>query len=58
MEHYYVPMQASFEAFLDKHGQSQAAEALIEAERNEIALYEQYSDYVSYGFYVAQKLGD
>ncbi|EEX10037.1 methyltransferase type 11 [Ruegeria lacuscaerulensis ITI-1157] len=58
MENYYLPLQRSFPAFLDRHGHSEQAKALVDAEQAEIALYETYSDFVSYGFYVARRLPD
>ena len=52
---YYRPMEDRFASFLNKHGQSDAARALVEAERAEIALYKRYRAYVSYGYYVARR---
>jgi SAM-dependent methyltransferase len=56
MENYYRPMMARFPAFLDRHGNSEAARAIVEAEQREIALYEQYKAFYSYGVYIARKL--
>ena len=58
LDNYYRPMQARFESFLARHGQSDAAKAIVAAEEAEIALYERHAAYVSYGFYVARKTGD
>lgn len=55
LENYYRPMQSRFDAFLARHGRSDQAQAVVEAEQHEIALYEQYSSYYSYGVYVAKK---
>jgi ubiquinone/menaquinone biosynthesis C-methylase UbiE len=55
-EHFYQPLSASLEAFLARHGNSDAARAVVEAERAEIALYEQYSAYFNYGVYLARKV--
>ena len=55
---YYRPMQQRFPAFLKRHDNSDQARALVDADQAEIALYERYAAYVSYGFYVAQKLAD
>jgi len=55
LENYYRPLQARFPAFLERHGQSQAAKTLVADEAAEIALYERFSDYFGYGLYVAQK---
>ncbi|WP_170607138.1 class I SAM-dependent methyltransferase [Ruegeria arenilitoris] len=57
-DNYYGPMQGRFANFLDKHGHSSEAMALVSAEQTEIDLYEKYSSFVSYGFYVARKLPD
>ena len=56
LDNYYRPMQQRFDGYLDRHGHSDAARALVQAERSEIALYERYRDYVGYGFYVARKV--
>ena len=55
LEHYYRPLQASLEDFAERHGQSPEVMELIAAEEAEIALYEKYSDYYSYGFYIARR---
>lgn len=54
MENYYRPMQKRFDGFLARNP-SDAANAIVDAEKAEIALYEKYSDYVSYGYYIARK---
>jgi len=56
IDNYYRPMEERFEDFLIKHNYSEAAERLIENEKDEIRLYQKYKDYFSYGFYIAQKL--
>ncbi len=58
MDNYYRPMQRRFDAFLERHDESEAAQAVVEAERVEISLYERFSAYVSYGFYLARKFVD
>jgi SAM-dependent methyltransferase len=55
LDHYYRPLQARFDAFLDRHGRSPAALEIVAAEQHEIDLYERFSDYVSYGFYIARR---
>lgn len=57
LENYYRPLQSGFDAFVARHEGSDAARSVVEAERKEIALYERYSDYMSYGFYMARKVG-
>lgn len=58
LETYYRPMQARFDAFLAEHDHSKAAKAIVEAEQSEIGLYERFSAFVSYGYYVARKRTD
>ncbi len=55
IDHYYQPLQSRFGAFLDRHGHSAAANDIVEAERDEIHLYERFSAFVSYGFYIATR---
>ena len=56
LENYYRPMQSRFEGFLEQYGNSDEAQKIVYAEQAEIDLYERYSDHVSYGFYIAQRL--
>jgi len=56
VDNYYRPMQDSFEAFLKRNGNSEKAQAIVENEKNEIALYEKYKAHYSYGVYIAKKL--
>jgi len=55
LENYYRPMQSRFDAFLERHSRSDQAQAVVEAEKHEIALYEKYGAYYGYGVYVAKK---
>ena len=55
LDHYYRPMQSRFGAFLDRHGHSAAANEIVEAEQHEIDLYERFSAFVSYGFFIATR---
>lgn len=55
LDQYYLPMQASFEDFLNRNGNSEEARAIVAAEQREIDLYETYKAYISYGVYVAKK---
>ena len=55
LDHYYLPMQNRFPALLEKYEHSDEIKAFVEAEHHEIALYEKYKAYYSYGFYVATK---
>jgi len=56
LENYYRPMQSRFESFLESHGHSDQARAIVEAERHEIALYEKYRNFYGYGVYAAKKM--
>jgi SAM-dependent methyltransferase len=55
LDHYYRPMQDRFASFLDRHEGSAAANEIVNAEEHEIDLYERFSDFVSYGFYIATR---
>ncbi len=57
MEHYYTPLQQSFDGFLARHADDPRAASLVEAERAEIDLYKQYRDFYSYVMYVARVKG-
>ncbi len=48
-------MQERFADFLGRHGESEAAQAIVAAEQQEIALYEQHQDFYSYGMYLARR---
>jgi len=55
LDQYYRPMQARFEDFLNRNGNSEEARAVVAAEQQEIDLYETYKAHISYGVYVAKK---
>lgn len=55
LDNYYRPMQDRFDDFLNRHGNSEAARAIVGAEKREIDLYEKYSSHYSYGVYIARK---
>ncbi len=55
LENYYRPLQHGFASFLDRHQGDKIAQDIIDNEKKEIAMYEQYKEYVGYGFYIAQK---
>jgi SAM-dependent methyltransferase len=57
LDEYYRPMQARFDDFLERHGHSAEARAIVAAEQHEISLYETYRAHVSYGVYIARKPG-
>ena len=56
LDNYYRPMQRRFPAFLRRHPASAAARAIVSAEEHEISLYERYSAFVGYGYYIARKV--
>jgi hypothetical protein len=56
LEQYYRPLQARFDDFLKRNGNSEEARAIVAAEQREIGLYERNRDHVSYGMYIARKL--
>ncbi len=56
LENYYAPLQQSYDDFLTRHQNSDAAQAIIAGEKEEVAMYEKFKDYYSYGVYVARKL--
>ena len=56
MENYYRPLQDGFDDFLRRNDHSDPAREIVAGERDEIALYEQHSDFYSYGFYIAKKI--
>lgn len=56
LDNYYRPMQSTFDDFLKRHGGSEEAQAIVSSEENEIALYEKYKQYYSYGVYIATNL--
>ncbi|MBV1905134.1 MAG: class I SAM-dependent methyltransferase [Pseudomonadales bacterium] len=56
LDNYYRPMQKRFSGLLERHENSQGAQAVVEAEKKEIDLYERYKEYFSYGVYIAKKV--
>jgi SAM-dependent methyltransferase len=55
LDNYYRPMQDRFAGFLARHDHSEAARRIVDAEKKEIALYERFSSFVGYGYYVARR---
>ena len=58
LDNYYRPMQERFAGFLSRNRNTESALAIVEAENNEIALYERFSAFFGYGYYVARKTAD
>jgi ubiquinone/menaquinone biosynthesis C-methylase UbiE len=56
LDNYYRPIQNSFSEFLTRNANSEEAQALVEAEKKEISLYERHKNYFSYGMYIAKLL--
>ena len=56
LDNYYWPIQNSFTEFIARNANSGEAQAIVEAEKKEISLYEKYKKHFSYGVYVARKL--
>ncbi len=50
-------MQNSFAEFLARNENSEDAQAIVAAEKKEIALYEKFKKHYSYGVYIARKVG-
>jgi len=55
IENYYKPMASRFEPFLKRHKNTELARQVAAEHKEEIAFYEKYKDYYSYGFYIARK---
>jgi len=55
LDNYYRPLQQRLPAFVEACGHSEAAREIAAAEEQEIALYERYSQFISYGYYLARK---
>lgn len=55
LENYYRPMRPRLKALLQKHKGSEAVRSFVEGEQAEISLYERFSSFFGYGFYVARK---
>ena len=58
LDNYYRPTQERFADFLAKHDGCAAARSIVQAEQLEISLYERFSAFVGYGYYVARKRPD
>jgi SAM-dependent methyltransferase len=56
LANYYRPLQAGFGDFLDRHGYSETAQAVVAENEEEIALYEAHKAHFSYGVYVVTRL--
>jgi ubiquinone/menaquinone biosynthesis C-methylase UbiE len=52
MDNYYSPLTSEFDDFLKRHG-TEEAENLVSETKSEISLYDRFSDYYGYYFYIA-----
>jgi SAM-dependent methyltransferase len=55
-EYFYVPQKAAQEAFLQKYDGNKIVDELVANQRHEAMLYEKYSRYYGYVFYIGKKL--
>jgi ubiquinone/menaquinone biosynthesis C-methylase UbiE len=55
-EHFYVPQRTIQEDFLKKHAGNKTAEEFIANERHEAHLYDKYSEFYGYAFFIGRKL--
>lgn len=55
LDNYYVPLQNSFDEFLQRHAGNWQATAIVDQEKQEIETYRQYGAYYSYGMYLCRK---
>lgn len=55
LEHFYLPLQAGFEAFLKRHAHSEPAKSLVAETQKEIEMYKNHSQVYTYSFFIAQK---
>ena len=56
LENYYRPLQNSFDEFIVRNANNENAQAIVEAEKKEISLYEKFKKHYGYGVYIARKL--
>ena len=55
-EHFYIPLVAVQETFLQKYADNKTAEDFIASERYEQELYRKYKAYYGYVFYIGKKI--
>lgn len=56
IENYYEPLLKSHPHFLKEFGNCDTAHKIVATDLQEVEFYQNYKDYYSYGFYIAQKL--
>jgi len=57
LDNYYRPLQQRLPDFQERHKNLDTAHEIVQAEENEMALYERYKSFYSYGYYIARKSG-
>ncbi len=55
LDNYYRPLEKQIPEFLERHAHSELAVNVVKEHRDEMAFFEKYSEYYSYGFYIARK---
>jgi SAM-dependent methyltransferase len=58
LENYYRPLRSGFDDFIARHRGSAEARAIIDAENEEFSIYQRYSSFFGYGFYIARRVGE
>jgi SAM-dependent methyltransferase len=58
LENYYRPLRSGFDEFIARHRGSAEARAIIDAENEEFSIYQRYSSFFGYGFYIARRVGE
>lgn len=56
-EHYYVPLIAAREMFLNKYPGNKTVEEFIAFQRHDAETYRKYKEFYGYVFYIAKKIG-
>jgi len=54
-QNYYEPQVKVQEDFLKKHNDNPEAKELVESQKREAELYDKYSDFYGYAFYIGKK---
>ena len=55
LAHYYAPLEAGADAFLERHDHRDAARAIVESDRAEADLYRTHGRWFGYAYYIAQQ---
>ncbi len=57
LDNFYRPLQQRLPDFQERHKDLDTANEIVQAEEREMALYERYKSFYSYGYYIARKSG-